>query len=167
MNRTQFEKYLSRRIWRRRLVYIVIALILFAIGILFAPLQESSKEAVQIDIGGSHTYTSYQYTKSYLPLINIGMTGGAFATFLALFDLLFCRFRTFCRGDQYVSLYRGPFINIVYVNGAERGRCLATRHHNMVEVWLNGRVRASVYFTRSPINVAYISFSDDTATMEV
>ena len=167
MNRTQFEKHLSRRIWRRRLIYIVIALILFATGVLFGQLQESSKEAVQVNVDGSHTYTSYQYTKSYLPLIIISMIGGACATFLALFDLLFCRFRTFCRGDQYVSLCRGLFINIVYVNGAERGRCLATRHHNMVEVWLNGRVRASVYFTRSPINVAYISFSDDTATMEV
>ena len=145
MTQELFQRHLSCKIWTKRIILLVLAAILITLGIVYGLYAES--------VNGS--------------LCGIITASGSLVALLFFYHLLYCRHKTFTRGEQNISLCRGMFINIVYVDGIEKGRCLATRHHNLVEVWLKERVRASVNFTKSPLNLAYISFSDHSATIEL
>ena len=166
MPHEQLEKYLFRQILKRRLIEVSIAVILLTIGFVCNHFYETSAQIVHYD-SPFENYTRKVYDESYIPFIIAGMTGGVVCFYIVLMDLLLSKYKTVQKGQQYLTLYRGLIFNSVYVDGIEKGRTIPMPHVNMVEVWLADRVRATVHFTASLLNIAHISFSDHTATMEV
>lgn len=162
MEKELLERYLSRKTWKRRLICIVLAIVLFAVGFLCEHLRQSTKEIIQ-----GEYYTRTVYNKQYLPYIFVGFIGGTLTATIVLSDFLLCRYKTVYKGQQYLTVYRGLLFISVYVDGVEKGRSIPMRHYMLVEVWLAERVKATVHFTSSPFNLAHISFSDHTATIEV
>lgn len=166
MTQEQFEKYLSRQMVKRRLTEVAVAVVLLVIGIVCNHLREASKQIVH-GTGAFDFYSYAVYNDTYLPFIIAGLSCGMVCCLVVFVDLLLCKYRTVHKGQQYLTVYRGMVFNIVYVDGVEKGRIIPMRHMNMIEVWLAGPVRATVHFTTSALNLAHISFSDHTATMEV
>lgn len=162
MKKEHLEQYISRKMWKRRAILILIAILLFAAAGVSAHFREATKQIVH-----NGYYTRNVYNSMYLPLIIGGMVGGTASAVAVLSDFLFCRFKTVYKDDQYLTVYRGIIFLIVYVDGVEKGRSIRMRESMLVEVWLKGPVRATVHFTGSPANLAHISFSDHTATIEV
>ena len=156
MEKEMLERYLSRKIWKRRTVLLILTVILFALGFAGAHFLESvNKNANSV------------LPDLLIAMVCVGMCGGALAVGLLIGDFLACRYKTVYKGEQYLTVYRGLLFIVVYVDGVEKGRSIPMRECMIVEVWLANRVRATVHFTTSILNIAHISFSDDTATMEV
>lgn len=158
MTQAEFEKALSRRFLRRRLIEVIIAVLFLAFGIVFHSLWQANKEMVTIPENSDD---------GYILGISVGFAVGFCALGILLQDLLLCKFKTIQKGQQYLTVSRGLFRNSVFVDGCERVWTLRSKHCNVVELWLKNRIRVTVSFSATPFHIAHISFSDDTASIEV
>ncbi len=171
MPQADLERYLTRTRRKWRIIKFVIAVLAAALAIGFLHLWEQSAKIVYHEPlpyqTGSDGWESVEYNAAYPFFFVICVVISALSVFYLIYDLISCRFRTVIKGDQYLTVYRGNLFIIVYVDGAEKGRSILLRRYMLVEVWLANRTRATVHFTASPSNLAHISFSDHTATIEV
>lgn len=156
MEKAALERYLSRQIWTQRLVLTILAVILFAVGFLGNHLLETSRELGQ-----------REHERLYVAMVCAGMCGGMLPAVGVFTSFLRCRFKSIYKGQQYLTAYRGLLFIIVYVDGVEKARSIALHECMLLEVWLAERVKATVHFTNSALNLAHISFSDHTATIEI
>lgn len=163
-----FEKYLSRRILKKRLMMLFIAIVFLAGAIVFYQLAESTKEIIQVPIGDFGHFITREVRQDWMIVVFVICEMATIISFfLVIRDLFLCRFKTLSKGDQYVTVYRGILYNIVYVDWVENGRTIPLPNANIVETWLHDRVRLTVHFTQSFHNFAFVSFSDNTATIEL
>lgn len=163
-----FEKYISRRILKKRLIMIFSTALFLAGAILCYHLLEATKQIRSVPIGNSeHFYEHTVYQKPYTSALIICIVLAATSFVILIRDLMLCRFKSLQKGDQWITVYRGFIYNIVYVDFAEKGRTVHLPRVNVINVWLKDRVRATVHFSHSACNVAHISFSDHTATIDL
>ena len=145
MNGKTFHKLLSRKLWCTRISVSCAAAVMLSGILVFSQVTKNNR--------------------AYLPLIYLCAIGFAVSLSLTLRAFCLCRVRSFQTNGQVVTVHRGIIYNNVYIDGTLRGRVFPMAHYNLVEVWLTNRVRASIYFTRSLLNLAHITFSDDSATI--
>lgn len=164
-----FERALSKKINIRRLIESCLALIFLALFILFLILRESTKEVIVHEYGFPITpsWTEANYCNAYILPIVLGLIGLMMSVIFLIVDLTMCGYKT-VRKDLYcITIYRGMWRNLVYVDGKEQGRLEPFAHSNVVEVWLPNRIRVTVSFSRAIWYMAHVSFSDDTASREI
>lgn len=171
MPQADLERYLSRKRRKWRIIKFIVALLAAALAVGFLHLWEHSAEIVYHEPlpyqPSSDGWESVEHNSLYSFFYVVCLVIFAFSIFYLIYDFISCRFRSVVKGDQYLTVYRGNLFMIVYVDGTEKGRSILLRRYMLVEVWLANRVRATVHFTASPCNLAHISFSDHTATIEV
>ena len=163
-----FERELSKKIFARRLITGCLALVFLALFLLFFFLREASKTVTVHDAGYSTlSWTKIQYDNSYIPFIVISFFGCLISTIALIVDLMMCGYKTICKDQHCITLYRGMARHIVYVDGQEKGRVGPFSLSNVVEVWLPNRVQVTVSVSRTIWYIAHVSFSDNTASIEV
>lgn len=153
MDYLQLEQQLTRKMRSTRLICAGIGIPVLAASLAGAFLLDSRAEPAILPL--------------YFVLIIVGTVLGTLACILAISHCTYCRYKTAYNGKQHITAYRGLFYNIVYVDGAEKGRALPLRACNFVEVWIQDRVKVTVHFTYSIFNLAHLHFSDDTASIEL
>ena len=171
MVRAEFEKSLSKRQSKRRLVEVIIMIAFAALCIACLYLREATKEVI-IHEGRlpSLNWEEVTYKNGYMPFFALGLCFALSAGSILLVDLLYCRFATvpvLQKELHHITVYRGICHQTVYVDGVEKGRIGLFSFTNVVEVWLPERVKVSVCFSYTWWFLAHIFFSDDTATIEV
>ena len=168
MPQDQFEKHLSRKMLKRRLIEGAFVLVFLALSIVCYHLREASKEVIYHEgfyfIPG---WDEVNYNDSYIPFIVLGLIVATMAGSFLLADLISCRFATVQKDLYRITVYRGMLHNSVYVDGVEKGRMEPFSFSHVVEVWLANRIRVTVSFSRTVWYIAHISFSDQTASVEV
>ena len=172
MTTYELEIKLRRTIRTRRIVFGCAAVLLFVLFAVSWTLFETSKVVTQdpIVFDGITVHPGFQqvtYEYGYITPLVIGLAGACGAGAFLLSDFLFCRFQTVTKDGQDVTVYRGMLYNIVYVEGGEQGRIGPFMFSNVVEVWLPDKTRVTVSFSRTWLYMAHVSFSDDTASMEI
>ena len=165
MHTKELERYLSRQNLKRRLIMAMIAATLLTLGFICNHLREASRTMVPYEQFPEIQHAVYN--NSYIPWIIAGTTAGICACFVLLLDIILCKFKTVQIGEQYLTLYRGLLFCIIYVDCVEKGRTIPFANANIVDVWLANRVRATVCFRRTLLQIAHISFSNHTASIEV
>lgn len=161
-----FETQLFRKILKKRLILLFITLVFVAGIFLCHHLLEDTKQIISHPIGDSgYTRERTVYQASYKIALMISSVLASASILLLIRDLFRCRFRSFQKGDQWITVYRGSLYCIVYVDCAEKARTIPLPQANYVDVWLRGRVRATVHFVTRSLEIAHISFSDHTATV--
>ncbi len=161
-----FETQLSRKILQKRLILLFMTLVFVAGIFLCHHLLEDTKQTVSQPIGDSgYMREKVVYQESYKIALMISSVLACASILLLIRDLFRCRFRSFQKGDQWITVYRGSLYCIVYVDCAEKARTIPLPQANYVDVWLRDRVRATVHFVTRSLEIAHISFSDHTATV--
>ena len=165
----EFERELSKKIRTRRLTQCIICLLCLTLFIACWIMLEATKETIT---HGSPapipSWTSERYTNTgYIFPLVIGLVGCILCASMLLTDFMMCGFQTIRKDMQLITIYRSMLHNVVYVDGKEMGRIGPFMHTNVVEVWLQNRVKVTVCFSRSISYMAHVSFSDDTASREV
>lgn len=162
-----------RRIMRVRRIILGCATVL--LSVLFVAswwLWEASEVVTQDPIiyDGIVVHPGFKHVThedSYITSLIIGLLGACGAGTFLLSDFLFCRFQTVTKDGQDVTVHRGMLYNIVYVEGQEQGRLGPFMFTSVVEVWLPDKTRVTVSFGRTIWYMAHVSFSDNTASMEI
>ncbi len=168
MHRDEFEKQLRKKDRYRRLIEGVLTGVLLAVGILFWYLRESTKEVILHE--GFYFIPGWEevnYNDNYVPFILLGFLGAFCIGVFWLIDLMMCRFATIQKDLHQITIYRGMLHEIVYVDGAEKGRIEPFSFTNVAEVRLANNVKVTVSFQRGIFHIAHVSFSDDTPSIEV
>jgi hypothetical protein len=83
--------------------------------------------------------------------------------FLLVYDLVWCKYRVFLREGHLITVFRGFFKRIVYVDGKERGR-LSVTTVNFLDVWLNRSLRMTIVFSNAFWHLCHITYSDGSPT---
>lgn len=168
MRQEEFENQLRKRIRKQRLIEGAVTAFLLVMGIVSWSLREATKEVVihegALFIPG---WEEVNYNNAYVPFIVMGLVCAVIPGSFLLVDLLMCRFETVHKDLHDITLYRGVLHNIVYVDGIEKGRIEPFSYTNVVETRLPSNVKITVSFQRGILYLAHISFSDDTASMQV
>ena len=168
MAQAEFEKQLAAGIRRRRWIEGGLTLAFFAMFILCQCLREVTKQVILHE--GAWFIPDWEevnYNEAYLPFIIIGIMGTIYAGLVLVMDALSCGYRTIEKDLHYITICRGMLRTTVYVNGKEVGRTEPFSHCDVAEFRLTSRVKVTVSFSRTIWRMAHISFSDDTASVEV
>ena len=160
----EFERELSRKIRTRRLTMCIISLLCLALFIVSLIIQDASKEVVETS---NPAWTFHRYSKDMSTPMTIGLTGSVFFGMMLLIDFIKCGFKTLRKGQQYITIYRGMFCNVVYVNGKEKGHTGFFGNTDVVEAWLDNQVKVTVCFSHTIWYMAHVSFSNESAFREV
>lgn len=168
MMQKEFEKQLSQKIFKRRIIEGTISILLLVIGLVFLGLREASKEVIIHD--GYLIIPAWEeinYNNAYLLPALVCILGAVWIGCFLLADLLCCRYRTVQKDLHHITIYRGMLHSLVYVNGTKKGQLEPFSGSQVVEVWLPNRIRITVSFNRTLFHLAHISFSDNTTSIEV
>ncbi len=161
----KLENELTKKIRKRRIIIGSVFIVFLVIGILFIVLRESSKEI--IIHGDIFKWEQVVYKHDYLFFILTGFLGAVFAFCVLFGDFLGSRFETTKVNGHYLTIYRGIFESIVYINGEEKERLVITNFSNVIETKLPDGVKVIIAFSRSVLFTAHISFSDNNKSIEI
>lgn len=167
MKQFEFEKYLSKKIFTRRVIMCVMAFGLLTMGIGGMYLLEATKEVIRHEHQYIPTWEEVKYNYDYLYYIVFGFLGSAMTGLLLLIDFLTSGFRVFQAGTEIVTIYRSMIFNIVYIDGVQRGRRGPLAFLQAVECQLKDGTRLTIIFNRGLKYYAYVAFSDDTESMYI
>ena len=150
MAQTKLENHLSRVSLIRRLVWISLAILDLATAV----LTHISKVDPE-----THRFASQADSSTFFFSIVMSVV----FLFLLVYDLVWCKYRVFLREGHLVTVFRGFFKRIVYVDGKERGR-LSVTTVNFLDVWLNRSLRMTIVFSNAFWHLCHITYSDGSPT---
>ena len=146
MAQTKLENRLSRVSLIRRLVWIVLTILYLATAAL---LYIGKRDPV------THEFPGEAETKLFIFTIVMALV----FIFLLVYDFLWCRYKVILREGHTITLYRGFFKRIVYVNSKERGRLNVIGVH-FLDIQLTGKVRMTIVFSNAFWHLGHIYYSD-------
>lgn len=159
----ELEKNLRKNLIIRRVIMAALIVVFATIAIVFHSLREASRE-VTVHGSGIFTYETVTYNNDYVFGVVIGVWGAVMTPVILLLDLAFSRFATAEVNGNYITVYRGMFRCIVYLNGDEADRLF---HERVIELRLPDGVKATVAFYRGALSLAHISFSDNNPSVDL
>ena len=118
MNHLEFEKELTAKIRKRRLIECGVTAILLAFGILFAVLYENSKIYEESFFGG---YLVKESNMAFYWLMVGCFMSAAFCAIVLFVDFMHSKFRTVEYHGGYITFYRGMLKCYLYFNGELKG----------------------------------------------
>ena len=146
MAQTKLENRLSRMSLIRRLVWIVFVVLYLATAAL---LYIGKRDPV------TQEFASETETRMFIFTVSMA----AVFAFLLIYVFLWCRYKVIQREGQAITLYRGFFKRIVYVNAKQRGRLNVIGVHFM-DIQLSGKVRMTVVFSNAFWHLGHIYYTD-------
>lgn len=168
MSQVEFEKQLSKKDTKRRLIEGGLTLFFFVLFIVFYSLREATKEVIIHE--GYLFFPSWEetnYNNVYVPFIVLGALGGVGSGCFLLSDLIFCRYETVEKDLHCITIHRAMLYSIVYIDGKEVDRLGPVFVSHVVETRLPNNIRVTISFSRAVWYLAHISFSDDTPSIEI
>lgn len=168
MEQAMFEKQLAKRIRIRRLALTALTLVLLTTSIVcFLLLKNSGQlvvtnESLSITIQDAGSSSVWQVF-----LLNFGFVCAVFSFSVLLVDFLSSRFKTVYHGPHFITIYRGPLVKSIFVDGVETDRLGLFSFTNVMATWLPDKVRMTVAFSTSILWLAHVSFSDQSTSLEI
>lgn len=168
MDQAIFEKQLSKRIRIRRLALTAVTLVLLTVNIVCFCLLKNSGQLVATDKSFIIAIQDEAISSVCQVFILIfAFVGALLVLSVLLIDLLSSRFKTVYHGPHFITIYRGPLVRSIFVDGVETDRLGVFSFTNVMATWLPDKVRITVAFSNSILWLAHISFSDQSTSLEV
>jgi hypothetical protein len=168
MDQAIFEKQLSKRIRIRRLALTAVTLVLLTVNIVCFCLLKNSGQLVAT--GKSFIIAIQDEAISSVCQVFIlifAFVGALLVLSVLLIDLLSSRFKTVYHGPHFITIYRGPLVRSIFVDGVETDRLGFFSFTNVIQTRLPDKVRITVTFSPNIFWLAHISFSDQSTSLEV
>lgn len=161
-----FEKSLSKKINKRRIIEGVISVVFLITALVFSLLRESTKEVI-IHGEGYLSWTETNYNNNYLIGVGIGAIVGLMALIFLVVDFSFCRFETIKTNGHFITVYRGMKECALYINSQEKEKLTFLSFSNVIETKLPDGVKVVVSFYRGALFLAHVSFSDNNPSIDI
>lgn len=167
MNKIYYtENKLNKLLIKGRIILVLLAIISLAIGIACSILFETTKEVIP-HINEFFSWEEVNYNYDYIYGIVFGFFGAFLFAIFFIVHLLFCKYRSITKGESVITIYRGFFQYIAYVNGKEVDRLFLNIFKYVMEFRLNDGVRVTISFPRNCFGFAHLSFSDNSPSMTI
>ena len=136
-----FEKSLSKKINKRRIIEGVISVVFLITALVFSLLRESTKEVI-IHGEGYLSWTETNYNNNYL-------------------------IETIKKNGHFITVYRGMKESALYINSQEKEKLTFLSFSNVIETKLPDGVKVVVSFYRGALFLAHVSFSDNNPSIDI
>ena len=146
MAQTKLENRLNRMSLIRRLVWIVFVVIHLSTAAL---LYIGKRDPVTQEFVGQTEGSIFLFTASMAFVF----------AFLLVYDFLWCRYKVLQREGQTITIYRGFFKRIIYVNAKQRGQLNVIGVH-FLDIQLSGKVRMTIVFSNAFWHLGHVYYTD-------
>ena len=169
MGYIELEKQLSRKQFKRRMIFGILSIVFIIMCIMSLVLREASKEVIIHDIMGIYSWDEEIYNDNYIILFLPGILGATLCLSFLLVDFLGCRYKTIENHGYYITVYRGMLDCMVFVDGREVGRIEPFSYEHVIETVLPDKTKVVISFPQGKNlwTLVHISFSDNTPSIDI
>ena len=169
MNYIELEKQLDKKQNKRRIIFVLGALLSLALFLFAIVMREASKEVVVWDL---YFYKDelVTYNENWIYLIIPTIISFFYLIIVLCVDLALCKYIIVEKDSQHITIYKSQLKTIVYLDGTEVGRIEPFSYEYVIETKLLNDVKATISFPQSGgilSGFAHISFSDNTSSIQL